>query len=87
MSNVLNRTTKEYRTSVNTPDYPEVTWIINPDLSAVQSVPVKYWKIVGDTVTEMNQSEKDAVDAALFPGIKTSRNSYLQNSGDRKSVV
>lgn len=28
MANVLNRATKEYLTSVNTPDYPVSDWII-----------------------------------------------------------
>lgn len=61
MANVVNRTTKEYLKSVNTPDYPVSEWIINP---VVPDVPSKYWNISGDTVTEMTQAEKDAVDAA-----------------------
>jgi len=65
MSDVIHRTTLEQRVSVNTPDYPVEEWIINPDLSAVQGVAKKYWKIVGDDVQEMTQTEKDAVDAAL----------------------
>ena len=64
MADVLNRTTKEYRRSVNTPDYPAGTWIINPNLSAVVGVDRKYWQINGDSVSEMSQAEKDAVDAA-----------------------
>lgn len=82
MANVLNRTTKEYLISVNTPDYPEVTWIINPDLSGVEGVPSKYWKITGDTISEMNQSEKNAVDAVLLPGIKESKKNQLRNDSD-----
>jgi hypothetical protein len=65
MSTVLHRTTKEYHESANTPDYPIENWIINPDLSAVSGVPIKYWKITGDAVSEMNQTEKDTVDAAV----------------------
>lgn len=64
MANVLNRATKEYRLSVNTPEYNSTDWIINPDVSALAGVPTKYWNISGDTVTEMTQAEKDAVDAA-----------------------
>jgi hypothetical protein len=82
MSNVLNRTTKIYLNSVNTPDYSIEFWIINPDLSLVQGVPVKYWKIIGDTVSEMNQSEKDAVDTALVPSEKIIRKAYLQSTAD-----
>jgi len=82
MSNVLNRTTKDYLESVNTPDYPIADWIISPDLSDVAGVPSRYWKIVGDTVSEMNQSEKDAVDAALVPGAKVAKKEELKNDGD-----
>jgi len=63
MSSVIHRTTLDYLTSVNTPEYPETDWIINPDVSAVTDVPRKYWKLDGDRVIEMTQSEKDAVDA------------------------
>ena len=63
MANVLNRNTREYLVSVNTPDYPETEWIINPDLSQVESVPQIYWKVSGDTVISMTPSEIAAVDA------------------------
>ena len=66
MANVLNRTTKQYITSVNTPDYPVVDWIIEPDLSAVVGFPSIYWTITGDTVSLMSQAERDAIDAALL---------------------
>ena len=64
MADVLHRTTKDYRRSVSTPDYPSQDWIINPDLSAVAGQPVKYWTITGDVVSLMSQAERDAVDAA-----------------------
>ncbi len=60
MANVLNRTTKQYIASAHTPDYDPGDWIINPDMSAVSGVPSKYWKITGDTVSEMSAAEKDA---------------------------
>lgn len=82
MANVLHRTTKQYLKSVNTPNYSEVDWVVNPDLSSVQNVPTKYWKIDGDTVSEMNQSEKDAVDNALVPSEKIIRKQYLQSTAD-----
>lgn len=62
MAAVLNRATKEYLKSVNTPDYG-VDWIINPDLSAVVGHPSKYWVITGDVVTLMDLAARDAVDA------------------------
>ncbi len=71
MSDVVNRTTLEYRRSVNTPDFPSADWIINPDLSAILTVPQKHRKINGDLVVEMTQSEKDAVDAVLAQQLLT----------------
>jgi hypothetical protein len=63
MANVLNRTTKEFRRSVNTPDYPVENWIINPDLSSLIETDSKYWIVEGDTVRDMTDVEKDVVDA------------------------
>lgn len=65
MANVLNRITGEYLKSVNTPDYSTTDWIINPDLSGVSGVPVRYWKIAEDAVSEMTELEKHVVDAEL----------------------
>lgn len=67
MADVLHRQTFELRRSVNTPDFPSDTWVINPDLSAVAGVLPRYWKLTGDAVSEMTPEEKDAVDAALAP--------------------
>ena len=61
---VLNRTTKAYRRSVNTPDFPTVDWIHSPDMSAVTGWDSKYWIITGDIVTLMDLAARDAVDAA-----------------------
>lgn len=66
MAAVLNRTTKQYLPSVNTPDYPTAQWIINPDLSAVVGFSSRYWIITGDVVTLMNQAQRDALDAQLL---------------------
>lgn len=44
----------------NTPDYPPEQWLINPTLPS--GVPHKYLKVVGTSVVEMTQQEKDAVD-------------------------
>ena len=79
MASVIHRTTLEYRTSVNTPDFPTNTWIINPDLSAVQNVPIKYWKCVGDAILEMSQSEKDEVDAEEEEILSAKRNGFVLN--------
>ena len=78
MANVLNRTTLEYRTSVNTPDFPTQTWIINPDLSQVTNTPIKYWKIDEDNVFPMDEEDRTVVDAL-----------FLTNSGIefKKSIL
>jgi len=77
MADVLQRTTLEQRFSVNTPDYPIAIWIINPDLSGVVYVPKKYWKTTGDVVSEMNQTEKDAIDASLIQPETIATNQHM----------
>lgn len=82
LGKALNRVTKEVKTPVHTPDYSVSDWIIDPDLSAVENVPVKYWKITGDVVSEMDQSEKDALDLASLPDAKINRKRYLITQSD-----
>lgn len=56
--------TPQYIQSVHTGDYendPDV--IINPDISAVSNVSIKYWKRNGNSIGEMTQAEKDAIAA------------------------
>lgn len=70
MAAVIKRTANsygiyEYHSIVHTPNYPTETWLRNPNLSGVDGVESKYWKVSGETVVEMSQGEKDAVDAAL----------------------
>lgn len=63
MANVLNRVTKEYLVSVNTPEYDPSVWIINPDMSAVQNQPVRYWMINDDdTVGLIPESDRANAD-------------------------
>lgn len=64
MATVVNRKTGEILYSVNTPDFPEADFIINPELSAVKDVPAQYLKIEGDQVKEITAAEKAAIDAA-----------------------
>ena len=72
MSDVLNRTTgltypygKDYRKSVNEPDFPQVDWIWEPDLSAVVGFNSIYWDITGDVVSLVDQATRDARDAEI----------------------
>lgn len=62
MATVLHRTTKVLKRSVNTPEFPVVDWIRNPDLSAVAGFSSEYWIITGDIVTLMNPGQRNAVD-------------------------
>jgi hypothetical protein len=80
MSNVLNRTTKVFLESVNTPDYAPADWIVNPDMSGVSGVPVERWVIEGDTVRAMTTAEADAallVTKAVQKGIELERQLVL----------
>lgn len=71
MGFVLNKTTKELIESVNTPDYPTSDWVIDPDLSTVDGVPRKYWKVdYYDSLVVMSEQEQIDVDNALLPGFK-----------------
>jgi len=67
--------------SVHTPDYlensrdqkgkkgkPKKGCIINPDLSRVEGVPRKYWKIHRGKVLPMTANERAAVDAKSVGG-------------------
>jgi len=56
MANVLNKFTKQYLESINTPDYSPSDWIINPKLPDCDP---KYWIIEDDNVREMTQLEKE----------------------------
>lgn len=67
MATVLHRTTRELRRSVNTPDFDTADWIINPTLPECEP---RYWKITGDTVSEMDAAEKEAVDLPLAKAAK-----------------
>ena len=86
MANVLHRTTQQYIQSVNTPDYPLVDWIVNPDLSAVVGFPSIYWTITGDIVTLMTQGQRDAVDAAILAAQVTEEKTQAEAIHDLSSA-
>jgi hypothetical protein len=82
VANVLNRTTKQYIASANTVEYPVVSWIINPDLSAVIGFDSKYWTITGDVVSLLSQAERDALDAAALGAARDARANRLDQVED-----
>lgn len=58
--------------SAHTPDYAgRRDAVVNPDLSEVDNIPMKYWKKQGNAVVAMTFSERDIVDtmerASLAP--------------------
>jgi hypothetical protein len=83
MSEVLHRTKLEHITSVELGRYSITAWIHDPDLSAVDGVPKEYWKVVGDTVSEMSQAEKDVVDASGLDANKVLRRKQVNARTDQ----
>jgi len=71
----INRSTKIFRLKgADTLNSPASTHLLNPDLTIVGipdfsvhagAINTKYWKITGDNITLMDQSEKDAEDARI----------------------
>jgi hypothetical protein len=77
---VVNQVT-QYLTSVHTPNYAsEPNKLVNPDMSPVAGLPMKWWKVSGGVVAAMTQGERDAIDAALLPAAKSARKTYLQDA-------
>lgn len=69
----------EYLPSVNTGDYvtaknvtkdhitPKEGVLINPDVSHLEDVDVRYWKRVGNDLIEMSEEEKGEIDKRDIP--------------------
>lgn len=70
---VLNRTTKELRRSVNEPDYLIEDWIHGPDLSAVTGYDSRYWVISGDSVTLATGDALAAIEAEVLAEAKAAK--------------
>lgn len=65
-------------TNDTTPNSPDV--LINPDISAVKNVPIKFWKRNGNSIVEMTQAEKDAITAAELQARRDAANDFgVQN--------
>jgi hypothetical protein len=43
MASVVNRSNNQYYSSVDTTEFSDVAWLINPDITAVQNIPTQYW--------------------------------------------
>ncbi len=87
MASVLNRTTKEFRASANTPDFPVADWIINPDLTAVAGAPIKYWIIdppASDTVRLATVGEKLIIDNQIAADQEQAEKDSAKTDTDRR---
>jgi len=87
MAAVLNRVTKEFRGSVHTPNFSSAEWVINPDLSAVQGQPTKYWIITGDVVTLASPAEQTIIDDALVVTRATRGKGEEKNRFDNERLM
>ncbi len=90
MANVLNKTTKVYLQSVNTPEYSEAEWIINPDLSSVSGVPTCYWKIVERVVVDepaRDETDPDTLEVTRVPAVEHTEYDVVEMSAEEKAVV
>ena len=67
MSYVVNRATLEVTLSVNTADYSEAEYLINPELP---TAPQYLWKVTEDGLTVMVGAEADAAEAARLAEMK-----------------
>ena len=84
MASVLHRTTKRYLESVDPVQHLVADWIHFPDLSAVAGFPKQYWIINGDAVSLMDQSARDAVDAA---NVLSRREGVFAEMDDIESLI
>ncbi len=91
--------TPQYLTSVNEgpyvvdPNVPknevepnDADVLINPDVSAVAAVPLKYWKRVGDLIQEMTAGEKTTLDAAEAAAALTARRTTASNVSNNSTA-
>ena len=81
MGYALHRVTKQLLSSINSPSFPAVDWVVamknEQNVTTIENltaaaVPTKYWKIVqpGDVIEEMDAAEKAIVDAAELPQVQ-----------------
>lgn len=90
MPNYLHRTTKQYSRSVSPVDLvePAANYIQDPDISAVEGQPNKYWVITGDVVTLASAGEQTAIDAALdAAGIQNEKDSATSQTDTNRLLL
>lgn len=51
----------------DTSSYPlSAGWLYDPDISQVQNIDIKYWKVENDQIVEMTEFEKDVIDQNII---------------------
>ena len=70
MSTVVNRVSFEVIHDANTPDYDPASWLVNPNMSAVQGVDKKYWFVRGNELHAMEPEARVKIDDADLAGTK-----------------
>lgn len=63
MISAIHRRTGQFIRNVRSPGLTSRDWLVNPDLSGVEGVPQRYWKVDGNRVVAMSRAERAAVDA------------------------
>jgi len=83
MSNVINKTTMEIKYSVNTPDFPETEWVINPYLSLIGPYPLSHLTFDADFKLVLKSTEEiAAIEATELTNIKLQYLSIVNNAGE-----
>jgi hypothetical protein len=62
------------------PNYPTDKWLHDPDLTAVQGVDQKFWKLDGDSIVPMTAGEQTTVTDAEFSAAKTAKCLAIDNN-------
>lgn len=58
-------------------DYDETAWIRDPDLGAVDGVPIELWKLIGEAVEPMDAGEAASVQTAALEVRKAERRAEI----------
>ena len=58
---------------------PEANYVQDPDLSPVSGFPARYWSLLGDIFSLVDQAARDAIDAAIL----VAQRDELANDFDR----
>jgi len=82
MSVVVNKITYGIVRSVNTPDYSEGDWWINPVIPDCNSI---YWKTANGKLAEMTDLQKQAKDLELANNLKYAPRNWMDIISDIKS--